>query len=43
MKVYREALDKNLPAGTRSVLQKQFEEIEQIYAHVADRSDAMAP
>jgi uncharacterized protein (TIGR02284 family) len=42
MKVYREALDKNVPVGIRAILQKQFEEIEQIYTHTAGRSDANA-
>jgi len=38
MKIYRDALDKNLPVGIRAVLQKQYEEIEQLNIHVTGRS-----
>jgi len=43
MKVYKEALDKNLPTGIRAVLQKQYEEIEQINVLAVGRSGAVAP
>jgi uncharacterized protein (TIGR02284 family) len=43
LKTYREALDKTLPVGIRSIVEQQFEQVRQAHEHIVLLRDATAP
>lgn len=40
---YRDALGKNLPAGIRTVIEQQYEQVQQTHTHLRSLRDAAAP
>ena len=40
---YREALDKNLPVGIRTIVEQQYEQVRQAHEHIKSLRDATAP
>lgn len=43
LKTYREALDKSLPVGIRSIVEQQFEQVQQAHEHIKLLREATAP
>ena len=43
LKTYREALDKHLPVGIRSIIEQQYEQVQQGHQHIQLLREATAP